>query len=181
MQDMSKGKTQALDELYKRYRERMYYYFYRMLGQDKDKAEDFVQDIFVKLIEKPHLFDPGRKFSTWLYTIASNMCKNEYRRQKISFFGLEEHSGHIDGNVTIPLILDQKIFKKHLAEAIEQLKPSHKICFILRYQEELSIKAISEIAECPEGTVKSRLHHALKQLSGQLSIFNPKDQNKEAL
>jgi len=182
MQNMSKGRPKAFDELYKRYQERMYHYFYRMLGQDSSKAQDFVQDLFIKLIEKPHLFDANRKFSTWVYKIASNMCKNEYRRQNISFFSIEEYEQLPSEAVAIPLQVDQKIFSKHLKEAIERLKPAHKLCFVLRYQEELSIKEISHIVECPEGTVKSRLHHALKHLAQHLAIFNPQNQqNKEAL
>lgn len=182
MLDMSKGQSKAFDELYKRYQERMYRYFYRMLGQDTSKAQDFAQDLFIKLIEKPHLFDANRKFSTWVYKIASNMCKNEYRRQNISFFNIEDYEQLPSEAIAIPLQLDQKIFSNHLKEAIELLKPAHKLCFILRYQEDLSIKEISQIVECPEGTVKSRLHHALKNLAQHLAIFNPKnEQKKEAL
>ncbi|BDS15122.1 RNA polymerase sigma factor [Aureispira anguillae] len=182
MQQISKGKSKAFDELYHRYYEKMYYYFFRMLGQDANKSQDFVQDLFVKLIEKPEAFDVNRKFSTWIYTIASNMCKNEYRRQNIHFFTLEDYEQLPSSIPAIPLQLDQKIFHKHLKDAIEILKPAHKICFILRYQEELSIQQISQIVDCPEGTVKSRLHHALKQLAQHLAIFNPQHrQNKEVL
>ena len=182
MQYLSKGQRKAFDELYRRYHTRMYYYFLRMLSQNTSKAEDFTQDLFIKLIEKPHLFDAKRRFSTWFYTLASNMCKNEYRRQNISFFNLEDYEHLAESTPSIPLQLDKKIFTKHLQAAIEQLKPAHKLCFVLRYQEELSIKDISQIVDCPEGTVKSRLHHALKHLAKHLAVFNPKyQQNKEAL
>ncbi|WMX15645.1 MULTISPECIES: RNA polymerase sigma factor [unclassified Aureispira] len=182
MQRIVKGQSKAFDELYHRYYEKMYYYFFRMLGQNAAKAQDFVQDMFVKLIEQPEAFDSNRKFSTWIYTIASNMCKNEYRRKSNRFSNLDDCETIPSRGQTIPLQLDQKIFNKHLELAIEQLKPKHKICFILRYQEELSIQQISQVLDCPEGTVKSRLHHALKQLSKQLAIFNPQaHQNKEAL
>lgn len=182
MQQLCKGKSKAFDELYHRYYEKMYYYFFRMLGQNTTKSEDFVQDMFVKIIEKPDAFDTKRRFSTWIYTVASNMCKNEYRRQNIRFFNIDECEKLPSETLAIPLQLDKKIFNKHLKEAIELLKPLHKICFVLRYQEELSIQEISQILDCPKGTVKSRLHHALKQLAQHLAIFNPKEQqNKEAL
>lgn len=182
MQYICKGQSKAFDELYHRYYEKMYYYFFRMLGQSSVVAQDFAQDLFVKLIENPSAFDLKRKFSTWIYTIASNMCKNEYRRQNIQAGHLESYDNKAIKSIEIPLHLDQKIFQKHLEKAMEQLKPAHKICFVLRYQEELSIAQISQILNCPEGTVKSRLHYALKQLSKQLAIFNPKAyQNKEAL
>jgi len=182
MQRMSKGNSKAFDELYHRYYEKIYYYFFRMLWQDAAQAQDFAQDIFVKLIEKPQVFDTNRKFSTWIYTVASNMCKNEYRRKKQVFSNLKDCEAFPSQALTTPFQLDQKIFNKHLGLAIEQLKPKHKVCFVLRYQEELTIEQISQIVGCPEGTVKSRLHHALKQLSKHLAVFNPKKpQNKEAL
>lgn len=66
--------------MYDRYSPRMYRFFFRMLWRDAGKAEDFTQEIFLKIIEKPQLFDPERNFKTWIYTLASNLCKNEYRR-----------------------------------------------------------------------------------------------------
>lgn len=180
MQWMCKGDSKAFDELYGRYYEKMYYYFFRMLYQDGNKAQDFTQDLFIKLIEKPHLFDSDRKFSTWFYTIASNMCKNEYRKQQIPFFNIDDYQDSLPNeDIPITLELDQKLFQKHLKESIEKLKPAHKNSFILRYQEYLSIKEISEIEGVPEGTIKSRLHHALQFLADELAVFNP--QNKEIL
>jgi RNA polymerase sigma-70 factor (ECF subfamily) len=71
------GDDKAFNELYLRYNQRLLYYFYRMLGNSNDKAQDFLQDIFIKVIDKAHLFDNSRKFSTWIFSIAYNMCKNE--------------------------------------------------------------------------------------------------------
>lgn len=182
MQQVIKGKPKAFEELYARYYEKMYYYFFRMLRQDAAKAQDFVQDMFVKLIERPEAFDVNRKFSTWIYTVASNLCKNDYRRHKKAFLGLENCESFASERVDIPLQLDQALFHQHLEDALELLSPKHKICFVLRYQEELSVQQISEIVDCPAGTVKSRLHYALKQLSQQLAIFKPDAcQKKEAL
>ena len=47
----------------------------KMLNKDLDLSQDFVQEIFLKILEKKHLYDPSKKFYTWLFTIASNMCK----------------------------------------------------------------------------------------------------------
>lgn len=169
---LGKGKKYALDELYERYSQKMYRYFYRMIGQDSGKAEDFVQDLFLKLIEKPYLFDPKYKFVTWLYSVASNMCKNEYRRHQYewsvdSFLELSEF-------VQLPNTIDQELFKQYLAKALKTLKPHHQECFILRYEQGLAIAEISEIMEVPEGTVKSRIFYTLKKLAEKLKVFNPK-------
>lgn len=78
------GSSKAFNELYQRYHKRLLYYFFRMLGNNKDLAQDFLQEIFYKVIDKSHLIDPKRKFSTWIFSVAHNMCKNEYRSKKLT-------------------------------------------------------------------------------------------------
>ena len=73
----------AFDELYRRYSDRMLRYFWRMLNQDEEKSQDFLQDLMMKVVEKAHLFNADRRFSTWIYSVASNMCKNEYRSREV--------------------------------------------------------------------------------------------------
>lgn len=168
MAELAKGKKQAFEVLYDRYGPRMYRYFYRMLWQDAGKAEDFTQELFVKIIDKPQAFDPSRNFSTWLYTLAANLCKNEYRRKKTD--GLKEgYSLVLLENFSEKM--DKQLFDQHLHHAIDQLSSNHRQCFILRYQEERSVAEIAEIIGCPEGTVKSRLHYALQQVSQQLEAW----------
>ncbi len=160
----------AFAELYDRYSARMHRYFYRMLWRDAAKAEDFTQELFLKIIEKPQMYDPSRPFRTWLYAIACNMCKNEYRRRKPEEIewpvpGMEAQEKYL------PEHLDRQLFETSLREAIDALSEAHKQCFVLRYQEELSVAEIAAIAECPEGTVKSRLHHALQKVSERMIVF----------
>ncbi len=176
MQLIGKGNDKAFAELYDRYSNKMHYYFYRMLYQNKEKADDFTQDLFMKLIEKANLFDSNRKLSTWLYTIAANMCKNEYRRKERNIVSSQlppyADEFFLADETVITEVLDKKLFQEHLQNAIEGLDEIHQQCFVLRYQEELSVKEISEILNCPEGTVKSRIHYSLKKLAQKLSIFD---------
>jgi RNA polymerase sigma-70 factor (ECF subfamily) len=79
MQNIRQGNTGAFDELYRRYNRRLLLYFYRMLGGDSEKAQDFLQDLFLKIFEKNNLFRNEARFSSWIFTVAHNMCKNEYR------------------------------------------------------------------------------------------------------
>ena len=83
MADIVRREERAFAVLYDRYSPRMYRFFMRMFWQDAEKSADFTQELFLKIIEKPHLFQPGRSFRTWIYTIAGNLCKNEFRRLKI--------------------------------------------------------------------------------------------------
>lgn len=170
MKMLIKGSQPAFREIYQRYGNRMYKYFYKLLNAKAEKAQDFTQDLFMKLIEKPELFDSDRKFSSWIYTVAHNMVKNEYRRisrgPKLISPSKEELFLHF------PVFgdqLDRSVHRKWLKIALEELEEHHRDCFILRYQEELSIKEISQVLDCPEGTVKSRLFYALKKLSVLLS------------
>src|SRR3984957_12835960 len=80
---LQRGETLAFDELYKRYSKPLLGYFVRMLNYDKPKAQDALHDLFMKVIEKPHLFDTSKPFRTWIYTIAYNNCKNQYKHTEI--------------------------------------------------------------------------------------------------
>lgn len=178
---IAKGQERAFNVLYERYASRMHYYFYRMLYQDTEKANDFTQDFFVKVIEHAKRFDANRKCSTWMYSIANNMCKNEYRRveryNKNNAMYTRDFVETIEmpcgESRFLPERIDRELFSQHLDQAINELELIHRECFVLRYREELSIREISQILNCPEGTIKSRLYYSLKKLSVKLKIFHP--------
>jgi len=176
------GNEAAFDELYRRYSSKMHYYFFRMLGQNQDKADDFTQELFIRVIEKGTYFDTKQRFSTWLYAVAGNMCKNEYRRQERKpEQALPDHFDVVmarDG-LYLDSETDLELFKDHLQKALEQLDFNHRQCFILRYQQDLAIREISEIIGCPEGTVKSRLYYTLRKLAKELHFFNPNFSKKK--
>lgn len=172
MRDICKGNDRAFEELYGRYNRRMHSHFYRMLYQDTEKADDFTQDLFMKIVERPEMFDVNRRFSTWLYTVAGNMIKNEYRRNSKYKFTNNVPDGEITECASyLPDPLDQELFEEELQSAVNGLQDHHKECFVLRYQEEKSVREISEIVGCPEGTVKSRLFYSVKKLSDKLKTF----------
>lgn len=170
---IGRGDESAFDVLYGRYNKRLLYYFYRMLSRDEDKAQDFLHDIFLKILERPYLFETGRRFSTWVYSVAHNMCKNEYRRlsvRKTVDIDIDDSMACSDD---ILERLELEHFKRMLDVEIDGLDPEKRTTFILRYSENLSIREISDIIERPEGTVKSRLFYTLKVLSQKLTCFNP--------
>jgi RNA polymerase sigma-70 factor (ECF subfamily) len=162
----------AFELVYDRYGSKMHSYFYRMLYQDSDKADDFTQDLFMKIVERPEMFDPNRRFSTWLYTVAGNMVKNEYRRNGRYQIVNEVPERPIPECFEyIPEPMDRALFERQLEQAVDELDEPHKQCFILRYQEGMSVKEIGEVLGCPEGTVKSRLYYTVRKLSDKLKIF----------
>ncbi len=171
MQAIARRQERAFAELYDRYSRPMHRYFFRMLGRDAARADDFTQELFLKIIEKPHLYDPERSFRTWLYALAANMCKNEYRRKKPSATGLPGANEAEAPGPGLPEQLDRELFESSLRLAIDTLAEPQRQCFVLRYQEELSVAEIAAMLRCPEGTVKSRLHYALQKISERLGVF----------
>lgn len=175
MQMIAGGNTHAFDELYWRYSVKLLHYFRKMLHNDTEKAQDFLQDLFIKVLEKYDYYDQSRTFSTWLYTLATNMCRNEYRNTAIRNRLMEENGEMLYETDSDPFLgtIDLHIFNNHLKEELEKLDHTHRETFVLRFYEELSIKEISDILDCPEGTVKSRLFYTLKKLGGKMHAFNP--------
>lgn len=176
MDKIRQGDEQSFSLLYDRYADKMMRYFYRMLGQNREKAEDFTQDIFTKIIEKPELFDSDKKFSTWIYAIAHNMCKNEYRRLEVRKNTVQEEPNpnrtkDLDGENFVDH-MDRKTFVKMLEIELALLDDKHRTTFLMRYQEEMSIKEISDALGISEGTVKSRLFYTVRKLSEKLKIFD---------
>lgn len=173
---VSKGDKRAFDEIYARYSGPLLGYFIRMLWKDREKGEDFVHDIFAKIIKKPELFDPTRKFKTWVYSVANNMCKNEYKKQEVrknTSNGLDTHYAVSDVNANVLSEVQDSLFRDEFEQSLEDLDEKHRGVFKLRHIEGLSIKEISEVLEISEGTVKSRLFYATKYLAASLSDFNP--------
>ena len=173
MQMLGAGRSnEALTELHARYSKKVLGFFIRMFQGDKDKAQDFVQDLFLRILEKHHLFNPEKKFYTWMFTIASNMSKTSFRKipdVRISEDDYELNE-HVQWNENG---LDKHVFKEVLREAIENLEDHHRLSFVLRYIQELSIKDIAEITDTSEGTVKSRLFYATKKIAKELEEFKP--------
>jgi RNA polymerase sigma-70 factor (ECF subfamily) len=172
------GEVSAFDELYMRYSKRLLGYFIRMLNFDKELAQDALQDLFLKIAETPESFDRERSFKTWIFSVAANRCKNYYRHKKIVE---EAHSQvtyieeQIDehGFIKLAAKIDSKKFIKTLHDTLNELPVEKKEAFILKYQEEKTLSEIAYIQNCPEGSVKSRLHYTLKTLEEKLKLFNP--------
>jgi RNA polymerase sigma-70 factor (ECF subfamily) len=163
------GDTVAFNELYQRYSKRLLYYFYRMLGNCREKSQDFLQDIFIKLIERPELFNTGRKFSTWIFSVAHNMCKNEYRRLAVRSNTIREEDIDRYAEPSEPDIREMQLTADQIFMEIDSLGENEKTAFLLYYREDFSLQEIGKVLSLPEGTVKSKLFYARKKLSLKLN------------
>jgi RNA polymerase sigma-70 factor, ECF subfamily len=164
------GEERAFQELVERYQTRLLNFVYRTIG-DREKAEDLVQEVFIRVYRHLHRFDRSKKFSTWIYTIASNLAKNELRnrsRNPLVLFQTirknwqdEDRPLQFEDANSRP---DDLYRKRHLRElveqSVEQLPEHHRTVFVLRELEGKSYEEIAEITDCNLGTVKSRLNRA---------------------
>jgi RNA polymerase sigma-70 factor, ECF subfamily len=164
------GRPSAFQELFGRYRDRLVHFITRKTG-DPDRAQDLVQEAFIRVTRHLHRFDTEKKFSTWVYTIASNLSKNELRNrsrsplvlfQKLTSNWDDDHRPLQFEDLTMrPDDLYRKRFLQRLVEdTVEELPEHHRLVFRLRELEGKSYEEISEITGVNLGTVKSRLHRA---------------------
>ena len=172
-----KGDKDAFAEIVDLYQHRLYQVCYRMLG-NRHEAEDIAQEAFVRAFINIHSFDQKRKFSTWLYRIATNLCIDRIRKKKPDYYldaevrgteGLDMYS-QIAASDELP---EEELMKLELQERIQyeisRLPDKYRSAIVLKYMEELSLQEISEILDLPLGTVKTRIHRGREALRKQLS------------
>jgi RNA polymerase sigma-70 factor, ECF subfamily len=164
------GEPRAFDAIVDRYQMRLLNFVYRIVG-DRERAEDLVQEAFIRVHRHLGRFDRSKKFSTWVYTIASNLAKNELRNRSrnplVLFSSItqgwedEERPLEFEDPQARP---DDEFRRRHVREAVEQsvakLPTHHREVFVLREIEGRSYEEIAEITHCNLGTVKSRLNRA---------------------
>jgi RNA polymerase sigma-70 factor, ECF subfamily len=164
------GEKRAFNELVARYHVRLLNFIYRTIG-DRERAEDLVQETFVRVYRHLHRFDQSKKFSTWAYTIAGNLAKNELRnrsRNPLVLFQTIRKNWDADhrpleweDNTYRPDDLFRKRHLKQMVEnAVAQLPEHHRLVFVLREMEGKTYEEISDITGVNLGTVKSRLNRA---------------------
>lgn len=171
----------AFRELIDEHRDRVFNITFRMLG-NRAEAEDVAQEVFITVFKTIDSFREESKFSTWLYRVTVNHCKNRIkylaRRHDQSRDELDETTTASDGVNGTPVsgprpaapdrALEGAQMEKLLQEAIAKLEDDHRIVVVLRDIEDLSIEEICEITNLPDGTVKSRLHRARLELRKKL-------------
>jgi RNA polymerase sigma-70 factor (ECF subfamily) len=174
MRRVKQGDKNALGEIYRRYSRRLLYFFYRMLNGDEKQAQDFLQDVFVKIGGRPELFDPQKRFSTWLFSIARNMIKNWYRQNSVKQSLPLDHDHpacFFDNIAGMENAIDFHKFYKRLREEILALGEEAQSTFWLRFQENMTAGEIGRILGRPEGTIHSRLHYIIRKMSVLLKDY----------
>jgi RNA polymerase sigma-70 factor (ECF subfamily) len=165
---VQEGQNQAFDILVGRYKNRLFSYLFRLLGNESE-AEEFAQETFVRAYIHADKYKTIARFSTWLYTIATNLVRNRIRNIKrrpktISMW--TEDSGGEDGrwvdirddSPTPEETMDQKRLQELIQQAIEKIPPKYRPSFVLREINGLSYEEIAATTGLKLGTVRSRIN-----------------------
>ncbi len=167
------GDGDALDELVVRYQDRVFNMAYRILGNRED-ALDTAQEIFITVFKTLHRFEERARFSTWLYRVTVNRCRDELRRRATRKHARprsldaaraadEENGGRADPPARGPSPPELAIAGEasaRIQEAIDGLPDDTREVMVLRDMEDCSYEEIADILAIPVGTVRSRLHRA---------------------
>ncbi|CAN5125153.1 sigma-70 family RNA polymerase sigma factor [soil metagenome] len=175
------GDCRAFGEIVRRYEKRLQNFICLKIG-DREQAEDLVQETFLRVSKHAHRFDHSRQFMTWIYTIASNLAKNEIRNQSRSplvFFqtlrnavGDDEFNFDFeDPRARTDDLQHVNYLRERIHNVVAGLPEHHKQVFKLRELEGKSYEEIAEITHSGLGTVKSRLNRARISFAEHIEPF----------
>jgi len=173
------GDREAFRQLVERYQRKVGALALGML-RNQDDALDVVQETFTKAYQSLDRFKGDSSFYTWVYRIASNLCIDHQRRESRATHLPYEHDDRTPGTIGEGTLLDDTPrdqpfdrtrdaqLGERLRTAIAELTPEHRAVILLREVDGLSYEEISQVLQCPKGTVMSRLHYARRQLQARL-------------
>ena len=179
----SVGDRRAFDELVHRYERELYNYLRRYLG-DAEMAEDAFQGTFLQVHLKCDRFEPGRRVRPWLYTVATNQAIDAQRRDRrhrmVSLDRRCVGKGENDSAGSLVELLDGEHASpaeqvesaeqaREVRRAVEQLPESLREVLLLVYYQGLKYREAADVLSIPVGTVKSRLHAAIRRLNQALT------------
>ena len=177
------GDASAFEVLLERYRRPVYNFILRSVRQ-RDRAEELLQDVFLRVVQRSGDFKGQSKFSTWLYTIARNLCvdharKMQFRRHKS--LDAPTRGKDDEGPSLLERVQGKELgadreaigeeIKQRIAEAVQELPDEQREVFLMRQVSHLPFKEIASIVGVPENTVKSRMRYALERLQEALAEY----------
>ncbi len=164
------GDLQAFEELYSRYRSPIFQTALA-ITHDRQAAEEILQDCFVRAYAHIDQVDPSVSLSPWLHRIAVNLSYNWSTRRRLWLVPLEEVWEHLlaAAGHDPERAAEQAELREAVRRAIDSLGFKHKVVVVLFFLHGFQLSEIAYILDCPEGTVKSRLHYACKRLRERLS------------
>jgi len=168
------GDTQSLGALVARWERPLYRFVYRMLPGGGDDASDICQETFLRMIKKANRFREGSRFSTWLYQIALNLCRDQARRHR-RWSRILDRNREFDERIDAAVedepsddgpwaSVEREERQQAVKLALKQIPAEQREVLVLKEFEGLKFKEIAAILDCPESTVKSRMYYGLSAL-----------------
>ncbi|MYL61784.1 sigma-70 family RNA polymerase sigma factor [Bacillus hwajinpoensis] len=167
---MTRGNQAAFEAFVHRYHGPLLGYLERML-RDRKKAEDVVQDTFLKLIKQLKSNKIPEKIKPWLYQVATNQCRDYWK--SAGFKSEKQILDYIpdqpDKEPSVVELFERQESRVEFLKKLDTLSETQREIVYLRFYQELKYQEIAETLELPLGTVKSNLFHALKKLKASLA------------
>ena len=174
MLEVAKGKSDSLEALIRRYSTKLLSFLHRMSG-DYHKGEELFQEVFLAVWCKRGLYEFPRPFKTWLYAIAVNRCRSDFRRtapltEPFAEMNLPESLLGQNSPVTTAMAAEKAVL---IGTAVARLPEPQRIVVVLRIWHQMSYAEIAQVLNQPDGTVRSHMHRGLctlrELLEGRLS------------
>jgi RNA polymerase sigma-70 factor (ECF subfamily) len=162
MARVQQGDEAAFEALFGRYRAPLYGFLARRVGDAS--ADDLFQETWLRVVRARQRFDPGRRFSTWLFQIANNLGRDLGRRGSVRARGRDRLMSATAGPARREPALDLRL---DMHRRIAALPEPQREVLLLRYYHQLPEREIAQVVGVPPGTVKSRLHAAVRALRAQ--------------
>ena len=178
IQEYQQGDKEALSMIFCRYKRPILNFCLRILGNRAD-AEDVTGEVFLVLFSRKYVYQPEAKFSTWLYTIARNLCITRIRKKRkfLSFWVKKHQADELDywdmaDDKELPSEeLQKKEMEGHVKKAITRLPVEQKEAIIFREYHDLSYEEIAQVLGCSLEKVKILIFRARERLRRELPSF----------
>lgn len=176
----ARGRQKAFRELLNRYERPVFSLVYRMV-RDRSLAEDLSQEAFIRAFNAIGSYNPGYKFSSWMFKIANNLTIDHLRKRRLDTVSIHgsPHATTADEQARTSLVLESSEERpdayvenlelgSQIEAAIGSLRPEYRAVTLLRHVEGYSYQEIADILELPLGTVKTYIHRARLELKAAL-------------
>ena len=157
------GQVSVLGELFERYHERLYNFFVRHTNK-RDASEDLVQDVFFRMLKYRHTYRGDAPFTVWMYQLAKNASSDYFKKWRQEVPMADDIEQRPDTDSIPSEISEQDEEHRLLQRALASISEEKREVLILSRFQELKYDEISRILDCPVGTVKARVHYALRDL-----------------
>jgi len=177
------GDVDAFEVLVSRHEQPVLNFILKRCGQ-RQVAEDLLQETFERVVRSADTYEPKAKFTTWLYTIARNLCIDRARKQDGSTeVSIDQPVGDDpDGETFVDRMADEeassasvehdrRTFREKLEQALDELPEKQREVFVLREFSGLKYREVADVVDAAVPTVKSRMRYALETLRGHLSEY----------